>query len=368
MKRKFVLLIIISIILIVIKFLFSNYKLNYKIGEYDILTKYSKNRYYFEIKNDNTYNFDIYSKRKIKKVVINDIKELEVEKYNCILPIIKGYDTYPLCYDIENNYLVDYHLIDDEVLKEYKKESVEIEKNQKDFTFFNNLNSNEYIALWTYTGYNIMNGKEYTNVKIFNKDRYDNDLAHMIGDNIFMPNYDQEHEFDNLIKLNIVSQKTSNIKLSKKIDYDSYVVGNIKNKLYIFDNKSSVLYEINTKNGEIKTIGSGDKGYVKYLDGKFVKCSKSEYKVDKIKIESNVKSNYTYDIDNYVLKSYVNNKKVKTLISNEPIAKVFELNNKLYYIKDNYYYVYTPTNGSTKIFYDYELSFNNTKAVFMYIK
>lgn len=368
MKRNLVLLIIICLLLIIVKFLFSNYKLNYKIGEYDVLTKYSKNRYYFEIKKDNVYNFDIYGKRKIKKVVINSIKEIEAENYKCIIPIINGYDTYPLCYDIEKDYLVDYHLIDSEELNKYKKEDIEIDKANKDFVFYNNLSANEYIASWTYTGYNIMNGNEYTNVKIFNKDRYDNDLAHMINDNILMPDYDQEHEFDTLIKLNIVNQKISRIKLSKKIDYDSYVVGNIKNKLYIFDNKSSALYEINTKNGEIKTIGSSGKGYVKYVDGKFIKCSKSEYKNDRIKISDKSSSNYGYDITEIAIKTYKENKEVKTLISSDSITKVFELNDKLYYIKDNNLYTYTPLDGNTKIFYDYELSFNNTKAVFIYIK
>ena len=183
-----------------------------------------------------------------------------------------------------------------------------------------------------------------------------------------MPNYDQEHEFDTLIALNLVSQKTHSIKLDKKIDYDSYIVGNIKKKLYIFDNKTSILYEINIRNGETKILSSAEKGYVKYDNGKFVTCSKSEYKVNKVTIDSKKQSIYDYKIDKNVIKTFNDNKELNTLIINTPILIVKENKNSLYYIKDNNFYKYNPNNGEIKVFYDYELSFNNSKAVFMYIK
>ncbi len=43
----------------------------------------------------------------------------------------------------------------------------------------------------------------------------------------------------------------------------------IKKKLYIFDNKHSILYEINLKDGESKIIGSNEIGFVKYKNKEF---------------------------------------------------------------------------------------------------
>ena len=367
MKKRLVIFLLICILTILVKYYYSNYEITYKINDYNIYTLLEKNRVYFEIKNGNVYNFDIYTKSK-KKIFIESIKELEVPNYKCILPIIKGYQTYPLCYDEKNDVNVDFNLINSEVLEEYKIKEQNIAKPEKDFIFYNNLNDNEYVALWTYKGYTLMNKEEYKNIIIFEKDRYDNDLAFLINDNIYMPNYDQKYEYDELIIFNIISGNISKINLNKKIDYDSYVVGNIKNKLYIFDNKSSILYSINIKNGEIEIMSSDDIGYYKYQNGKFIKCDKTEYKIDKIKYNNTSNSFYKYIIDKEVYKVYNENKNVKTRINDKSIIKIFEKDNDLYYVLDNSFYKYNPINGNIKIFYDYELSFNNSKAVFMYYK
>ena len=165
MNKKLIIVILIFLLIIVIKYTFSNYSLIYKVNNYDVYTKYNKGRYYFEIKKEHKYNFDIYGKRGLSKVIISDIKEIQFDNYDCILPVIKNMETYPLCYSNNDNQLIDYHLIDDEVLAEYKSEIKEIEKPNKDFIFYNNLKSNEYVALWTYKGYTIMNGKEYNDIK-----------------------------------------------------------------------------------------------------------------------------------------------------------------------------------------------------------
>ena len=47
------------------------------------------------------------------------------------------------------------------------------EESKKDFIFYNNLEENEYIALWNYKGYIVMNGKSYKNVELFKKDNSD---------------------------------------------------------------------------------------------------------------------------------------------------------------------------------------------------
>ena len=368
MKKIFIIIIMLSLILIIAKYYFSNYEIQYKLNNYNIYTKYKNKRFYFEISNnDIIYNFDIYANRTLNKTKIKDIKKISIEGYNCIYPIIEKMNTYPLCYDINFGELVDFNLIDDDALEEYKETTASVDKPNKDFVYYNNLGKNDYVALWNYKGFTIMNDSKYNIINIFNKDRYDNNLSYIINENIYMPNYDEQYEFKKIISLNIVTQKINYIDLNYTIDYDSYIVGNIKNKLYIFDNKNDILYEINSKNGKTTILSNNAKGYVKYYNGKFISCSKSEYKVDKITFINN-NSLYNYEFNNGTYKMIKDNDKIKTKINNDNILKVYEKNNNLYYVLNDSFYIYNPLTGNNKVFYDYELSFNNTKSVFMYSK
>ena len=198
MKKGLISFILISILLILIKFWYSKYTITYNLNDYKILTKYENKRYYFEIKKDNlTYNFDFYANRKTSKVKIKEIKEIKSEEFNCIYPVIKNIKTYPLCY--QNGEYIDYNLIESELLDNYKNIDINSNKEEKTFIYFNTLNDNQYVALWNYKGYIIMNGNDYEIMDIFEKEKYDNSLAYIINENIYMANYDQEHEFTNLI-------------------------------------------------------------------------------------------------------------------------------------------------------------------------
>ena len=364
MKKKLLVALIIFLLLVIFKYVFSNYSFSYIVNNYKVTSVLKNGRIYFEI--NDRYNFDIYTNSK-KKIVINKIDTINVDNYECIIPSIKGYNTYPLCYDNNDNINVDYYLIDNEELNVYKKNTVIEDKTDKDYTYYKNIDNNIFIALWTYKGYIIMNSDGYKNVTIFNKDRYDNDLAYQIDNKIYMPNYDMEHEFNEIIEFNIVNGKTNKITITKKIDYDSYIVGNIKKKLYIYDNKKSNLYEINLKNGKIKVVGSSEKGYVKLVDGKFVSCSKNEYKVDRITFENRVESNYSYSYNEGTFKTYKESKEIIEKIFNEEVEIITEDNDNVYYKYKDCFYIYSPLKGSNKIFYDYELSFNNSKSIFVYI-
>ena len=103
----------------------------------------------------------------------------------------------------------------------------------------------------------------------------------------------------------------------------------------------------------------------KYNGEEFIKCSKSEYKVDKIKFNFD-SSIYKYTFDNGIYKT-IDNSKLKQLIHNSEIKIEKENNNKIYYSLEDNFYMYTPENGSEIIFYNYELSFNNKNTIFVYI-
>ena len=366
MKKSLLFFILICICLITIKYRFSNYNISYKVDNYNVKTIYKNKRFYYEIYNkDRSFNFDIYNSRKLSYSKIYNIKEIIGEDFYCIYPEIKDIKTYPLCY--QNDVFTDYNLIDSEDLEIYKERKVTIEKSDKDFIYYNNLKENEYIALWNYKGYIVMNKESYKIKNIFTNDKYDNTIAYLLNDTIYMSNNDEEHEYTSLIGLNLTTLKAEQIPLGYNIDYDSYVVGSVKNNIYIFDNKYSVLYEINVKKQKTKIIGNNEKGFVKYENGEFISCSKSEYKVDKIKYNSN-KSNYKYTASDYLYKIINENKNIKQKISNNKVNIISEQNNNLYYLEKDTLYKYNPSSGSNRVFYNYELSFNSNNTIFIYNK
>lgn len=368
MKKSLFLIIIISIILILTKYYVSNYKIEYTVNNYNIKEIYKDKRFYFEIKKDITYNFDIYDKRTLSKTKIESIEEIDLDTYYCIVPKIKDIDTYPLCYDKTNKEYIDYNLIDNELLTPYQTASNMDSKPDKDYVYYNTLDDKTYMALWTYKGYIVMNKDTYNKVDIFNKDKYDNTISYMIDNTIYMPNYDEEHEYSSLVAFNIETQKINKIKLNKNIDYDSYIVGNIKNKLYIFDNKSNILYELDLKSNKSEIKSNNETGFVKYEDGEWVNCSRTEYKIDKIKYGNKPSSNYEYTINNGLYKIIKENKNIKTKVSNDITNIIFEHDNDIYYIYEDSLYLYNPLKGNNKVFYNYELNFNKDNTIFTYIK
>lgn len=365
MKKVLLYSLLIAFILIFVKYRYSDYDIKYKVDGYDIVTKYEDKRIYYEIKkNTMIYNFDVYKRRSFNKNLITNVKYIEGEDFSCIYPVIKNVSTYPLCY--KDGIYTDYYLIDSELLDNYKPENINIPKPDKDFVYYNNLSNDEYVALWNYKGYIVMNGNRYNNVILFKNDKYDNTLSYLIKDTLYIANYDEEHEYSKLITLNLKNLKTNEIKLDTKIDFDSYIVGNIKKYIYIYDNKHSTLYEINIKNGETTIKGNNEKGFVKY-DGKhFVVCSKSDYKVNKITY-NNSDSIYKYTINNGLYKSSVDNNKLNELIVSNNVKIINTFKNKLYYLDKDNFYTYIPGKGSELVFYNYELSFNDKNTIFVYM-
>lgn len=362
MNKRLIIFLLCYIFIIVFKYFISDYAINYQLNDYEVVIKYSDKRYYIEIDKDNKYNFDIYRARSLNRKIISDIKVIDGDDFECIIPIIDGIDTNPLCY--KDSEYIDFNLIESEKLDAYKNKFI-VDTVGSEFKYYESLDNTEYMALWDYKGYVVMNGNSYNIVKLFDKDRYDNNLSYQIENYIYMPNYNQEHEYSELIKFNIKTLKYEKIVINNKIDYDSYIVGNIKKKLYIFDNKHSILYEINLKNGESKIIGSNEIGYVKYVNNEFVSCSKSEYKNDKIKYFDD-NSIYKYNNNDGLYKTIKDNDGIIQKISNSETIILGEYNNILYYLVKNKVYKYEPMKTTKQILFENELEFNNSNMIFVY--
>ncbi len=364
MKKNIFMVFLLLIIVIFIKYFLSGYIIEYELKNYNVEISYSEKKFYVEI--DNKYNFEIYKSRSLSKLKITDIKEIKGENFNCIYPVIKDVTTYPLCH--LNDEYIDYNLIDSPLLDKYKTKQNNYESNDT-FSYNKNLNKNEYILLWNYKGFYEMNFSNQKSINIFKEDKYDNSLMYMLDNKILFPNYDQEYIFNDFYILNFLTSKYKKIETKFEISYNSYIVGNIKNKIYLYDLKNYNLYEINLNTLKVKLICSEDLGYFKYENNKKVEIKRKEYDDKKI-LYSNEIYNVNYIIkENTIYKIFNSNKLLKEKIFvGENIKIISQYQNNLYFISNDIFYKYNPLNGIEQVFNYFELNFNNNDVIYLYVK
>lgn len=364
MKLKYAFyLIIILLIIVVIKYFTSDYKIEYKINDYNIKETYKDNKYIFELNEEKYFVISFTDKKVISKKLIKKIDKKESNEYTCYNVIFKNDKNYLTCFKDKES--INYYLIEDEEMKEYidilnlkiYKEEIE----SSDFKFYSNLSSDEYIALWNYKGFYIMNGEEISEIELFKTTKYDNSLCYQMKNYLILPNYDASHEFKDFKLLNLTNEKVKTINTKYTIDFDSYIPGYYKNKIYLFDNKYSNLYEINYKKENVELVGSKELGYFKYENNKKKESSEKEYK-NKNLYQKNEKQ--SYEVSDALYKIYNKNYKVKIFNSNE-IKIIKEYKDILYFVYKDNLYKYN-NNEIIKIFHNFEMNFNSKNIIFIY--
>ncbi len=364
MKKVSFIILLTLILIIIIKYFSSDYYINYKMNEYDISINYNDSRFYIEINNGKTYNFDIYKSRGLKKLKIENIKEIKTDDYECIYPIIKGTSTYPLCYK-EDEY-INYNLIDDTEINKYKTTYEDNLSNE--LSYNKNLSKNEYIYIWNYKGFYKYNAEKEETIEMFKRDNYDASLITLMDDYLFIPDYNNEHYFKNIYIMDASTSKITLIENKKyEIYYDAYTVGNIGNKVYLYDIKNSNLYMINVRKKTIELVADESSGYIKYVDGKKISAKKSEYKNKEVSYIEKEYSYYKYEIiSNSIYKIYNENELLKEKIFEGNNLKIIkEYKNNLYFLSEDILYKYDGVN-IIKILNYFEFNFNTNNNVFIY--
>lgn len=347
MKKIMLSFIGVLLIIITVKYFVSDYNITYKVNDYDVREISDNNVMYYEV----TYEGVVYSYliNKSRKLFKKNIKKINIEEDNgktCLTPN----DLYTVC--SSGDYLVN-------------KDNFKYIKETKDFTYNNGLNNNEYMLIWKYDGFYYMTSNEYKSINILKKDRYSNDLMIKANNYIVFPKYDDEYTFNSLIILNIQNGNYEEVNTKYSISYDSYYPGTNKNKLYLFDNKNEVLYEIDLKNSKVKKAVTGNESYFKYVSGKKVRTTINDY-IDNKVTYNNEEKNIINVEDNILTYKYNDNVKYKFINESKENVRVLSvINNKIYFMyKDNIYSFYK---GKINfISHYYEFNFNSLKNVFIY--
>ena len=347
-RIKFIILVIVIILLLmfIIKLFKKEHNINYEIDNYNISEKFyikDKNHYYnFVIKdNKNDYIFSTNKKFNKDKKIIKKIVKESVKKTTCIMPVYKKNINSNILCNYDNNIVSIYYLktsnenLYNKIVKLYKKDGYKIDnynndnvyKYKKLSIYKKNIDNNQTYTLWNYKGLYLVNNKETTYNKLLDEDKYENELAILVGKYYVFIDTNNRYKGFKLYYYDIEKDKLKDFsKTEDKIDDDIYFSGTYNNKLYIYDKHFKKQYIFDPYKAKFKKVGDKVKGF--YL----------------------VKNNKLELVDYYEFKDiiYFNNK-----INNEKINKLY--NSKEVYLLDNYYYIYS-NDG-----YFYKVDMNNIK-------
>ena len=362
MSNKFLyLLIILFIVVLFIKLSPKNYKIEYKYKDYKITEQYLKKdkMYIFKITDDTKKYETISTKRyTTKRKVITKITNYEKNDTSCIVIKSDRLDNNILC--LKNNKKIDYNLTKLLPKKYYTK----YKKNEKEYENINiNFIDDKTYLVWNYTGYYKLNKNKIEKIKLFKNDVYNPHLSIIMDKYIIIADYDEQYNFNKLLKINIENKKIEKIKLDDDISFDSKILGYYKNDLYILDEKNKKEYEIDIKRENTSIVNRNGMGKILEND-KWVKYKINKIITDKIEFKENRYNEYK--IDNGI---YLYQKKLKkpTMISKKDIKIiVYQGEDEVYYISGNSLYKYDFVHGENKVLDYFELNFNHENIIMVY--
>lgn len=361
----FVILLIASIFFIKNIFKTKSYSIDYNIENYDISENYNDQtkQFYYEITHNNIhYDFVYNSEYQKEKKLIKEIKKYEENSYICLVIVSTNIKTNPLCSYKKD--LVDYRLIPKklkEKLSDYYTEVEEISQKLDNYTLYN---KNAKLLIWSYKGFNyIENGKKEF-LKLFDKDIYEIPHASKVNEYIFIPNYEQEHNFNEAFVINTKNKKIEKWTLKYDISFDSYILGINKESIFLVDKKNKIEYELVPHKKKMRIIAKNNNQGIIYENGEMKKVSINKL----VSIEQKFinYNEYHYQLkNNTIYLSYLEHEN-HTKISDLKVDSIVYINrDNIYYLAKDTLYKYNLKNGETRVINYSEWVFNNNNLIFI---
>lgn len=406
MKKAFSFAVIFLIIVLIYQFLVilleNSHEVTYKIltsdKEFSIEETYKKAKdedgYFIKIEiEDKDFVYYLENNYNKRKRIITDVISYEKDDYLCIYPItLKNEDTIEvLCSDGEEIYSYDYvnkkidiseFLSKLNITKLYQQDTeFFILENQEKF-YANNYYNNEYLSVYRYHYITVFNQSDYRTYSFSDKDIYKNNLGIFIGKYFLTPIYKINRDITDYLLVDIKSKIESSINLGNVISDNSYNVGVVDDKLYVFDFDNKHLFEIGLDQSRA-IVGSVEKGFKKYVNGEWIETSITDFTQNKIKFNEkviDVKLQWNYDEifetkkyfyireGNKLYKIYKKDLDTRVLILelNKNYSNLQVEDESIYFIHDKYLYRYDQY-GVELLVENNEFKYNRTNIYHMYI-
>lgn len=392
-KKLLIFILIFTSLKLLMYALNTGHKVTYTVGNFEIkeTLKAKENEYFFILESEKEkISFKINHSYNKSEKVIKKIYHKKIEGYDCYLPIFKNKKilTDIMCkkddivyYEaaLNNQNILEY-------FKQFKYDKTKYEDKASKITvsssvdlYKDNISKNDYIALENYKGLTLFNGKHST-VKIFENDIYKKPISLFTDKYYLVADYNEEYSFKNFYVVNIINGEKKSIRSYDEISFDSYIMGTVKNDVYLFDKENQIEYKISLKNETVEQIGNKDN--IKYYNGSWTAISLNEaLNEKKFKTSESIEDfDKTDKIDNtyYLYKKDGNEYKVYKMDQRDKTQKIYLFNttdlNNIIYLKgkiiyrNNTEFYYFTSFGKRLILKDTELEFNNDINLGVYEK
>lgn len=376
MKRKYklkpvakitlaLLIIFITILVIYLLTLHKNnaYSLEYNLNDYKISENYEENYYYYEIKIHGTkFNF-INEKPYIKeKRLINKIQKFTDNDYTCHVVISDYIKTNPLC--TKESKIIDYHLVPNKLKEKMPINNISPKQLNKKYKNYEIYSEDDNILIWSYKGFDYFNKSKHKKINMFKKDIYEIPLATKVNRYIMIPNYEQDHYFNEIYLLNLDTMELNKWKIKYNISFDSYIIGTHDMSIFLVDRKSKKEYELVPHKKRIRIVGKQNKKGIIYDNEKQTSIAIEKLISKEYKFRN--KNIYNFSIvDKKLYLSYLDSP-IKIKLSEEPINSIVRVEkDTVYYLRKDILYRFNLKDGEVKLIKYPEWNFNNKNLIFI---
>lgn len=356
--------------------------------------------YYITIMYDDIkFGFQTFDNFNNKSKIIKNIYTYSNDKYVCVLPsaINNKVISDILCLNKDNKYFYYYNSLKgmdkeldifvDNLSKVYNIDNWIDNSDKYDnsgITVYNdNIKNNQYIMITNYKGLFLINNKKVNNITLFTNDVYQKKLDFVYNNKYVVADYTKKYRFHEFYVIDIQNGNKDKIISNNEISFDSYIQGQIDNKIYMFDKTSKKQFEFNMNDNTIKEIGNENIGIKIYNNEtqkwENIPAMKACNEEILFILENNVSKDGFVKIDKLGTEQYGYNfyyKKVddKYLVYRSNVQDMYSLTyvfttsnidnvvyfyDSVYFIDDDYIKNYSDKSGIKKIVSYKELKFND---------
>lgn len=362
-KLKMFQIVLVLIFVLFLIFLFSakNYHKEYEINNVKIAESYNKENkaYYFTFTyKEITLDYLLDVKYRHHRGLITNLEIIEDEEKNnfCLLPKDKKLEFAPVCY--ENNNIVHYSNLTTDLKNRIPSKYFNKETKKTTYNDIDIYNNSYTYLIWNYDGFYYLNNSTNKKIEIFNKELYTINLVGYTDKFLVIADHDSNYTFNKFYTINLKNGNLKSHEVKENVYFDSYYIGYNKNKLYIVDNKESVMYEFNAKNGKLEKIKS------KVLKNKEWENVSIKTLINK-KVEFEYPTNYMYTLEQNKLYLTYKDKEIKTLISDNVKHIVKTKTKDIFYLKGDTLYHFDPYNGEERLLTYSEWNFNYENMIYI---